>query len=207
MLRALNLLRRLRAWLRHAAGGRGHGIPQSRVRCRLQETYRAVDPWGMHTEREQFRFAATNDIILRELACAERFDSALEIGCGEGHQSLHLAPLCDQFIGIDIVEDAVRRARERLPGARFVCGELAAQPWRSQGRRFGLVTACEVLFYFSDVPETLATMSALGRNCIVTCHEPSLHVVARALEKMPLMGRSRLQHGAVVWHAFWWRNE
>jgi predicted TPR repeat methyltransferase len=159
----------------------------------------------MQTRREQFRFMETNRMIVRELAGAGgRFDSVLEIGCGEGHQSAYLKELCDDFVGIDVVEPAVQRARERLPDAEFICGELAAQPWIGT-RRFGLVTACEVLFYFPDVPAALTLMSRLGRNCIVTCFEPSLPFVEAALHAMPLMGRRRFRHRRTRWHAFWWR--
>jgi predicted TPR repeat methyltransferase len=160
----------------------------------------------MASEREQLRFAETNR-ILREvlIAPAAQVESILEIGCGEGHQSEHLAQLCRQLTGIDVVAIAIARASAHLPGVELIAGDLHAQPWIESGRTFDIVTACEVLYYLEDIPRMLRAMSRLGRACLVTHLRPS-NRVAHALSEMPIAGRRRFADRDVAWEAVWWTN-
>ena len=196
-----NLIRRTR--IRYA----GHGIPEAEVRRHLEALYASPDPWRMDSEQERFRFARTNDILLRELiAPALRVGSILEIGCGEGHQSVYLKELCNQLTGIDLVPSAIERASVRVPHAEWAIGNLREQTWASDGRKFDIVTACEVLPAFADIPRTLQLMSRLGRACIVTCFQGDVLALERPLRKVPLQGRESFAFGKVTWHAAWWRN-
>ena len=183
------------------------GVERADAHLRLELLYRLSDPWNMESERERFRFIETSRILRRELvAPAERVDSILEIGCGEGHQSEHLAPLCRSLTGIDISGTAVRRARRRLPGATFESGDLLARPWVAERRRFDVVTAFEVLYYMKDMARMLEVMSALGRSCIVSYYEPSASIVEPQLAALRLDGRESFRHGDVEWRVAWWRN-
>jgi predicted TPR repeat methyltransferase len=161
----------------------------------------------MASEREQLRFAETNR-ILREvlIAPAAQVESILEIGCGEGHQSEHLAHLCRRLTGIDVVATAVARASARLPGVEFISGDLHTQPWSEDGRTFDIVMACEVLYYLEDIPKMLRAISRLGRACLVTHLRPSTRV-ARALKDMPIAGHRVFAARDVEWEAVWWRNQ
>jgi len=183
------------------------GVERADAHLRLELLYRLNDPWNMASDRERFRFEETSRILRRALVSpAERVDSLLEIGCGEGHQSEHLAPLCRSLNGIDISPTAVRRARQRLPGASFVAGDLLAQPWAAERHRFDVVTAFEVLYYVKDMARVLETMSTLGRACIVSYYEPSAPVVEPHLAAMPVEGRERFRFEDVEWRVAWWRN-
>ncbi len=64
----------------------------------------------------------------------------LELGCGEGQDAgLLLAdPRVVEYIGVDLDEDAVARARARWPAATFLCADAAALPAGLAGR-FDLV--------------------------------------------------------------------
>jgi 2-polyprenyl-3-methyl-5-hydroxy-6-metoxy-1,4-benzoquinol methylase len=185
----------------------GRTVSDAARRRELETLYATPDPWRMATGREQFRFVETNRILRQALiAPAQKVGSILEIGCGEGHQGEHLALLCDRLTGIDVVAEAVARARSRAAYAELIAGDLAAQPWARERGRFDIVTGCEVLNYCEDVPEALELMSRLGRACLVTCFTPSKRV-ERALRAMPIAGRESFAFADVTWAAAWWRSD
>ncbi len=200
--RARRLVRR--TWMKYA----GHGMSAAEVLSGLERLYDTPDPWKMASPREQFRFARTNEIIARELIEPQRrVGTILEIGCGEGHQSEYLQRLCQQLTGIDIVARALERARRRLPGVEWVVGNLEEQPWAGAGRSFDIITACEVLYAFADIPATLRLMSRLGNACLVTYFGGAAHAVERPLRRMPLQGRASFRYGEITWTAVWWRSK
>lgn len=171
----------------------------------VNRLYAMPDPWGMATAREQSRFVQTNAVI-RQCMGPARIGTLLELGSGEGHQSQHLAALCGQLYGLDVSDRAVARARMRLPGAQFAVGELAALPWAAPpGGRYGLVTACEVLYFFADVPATLQRMSALGDACLVTFFAPAARRVAEPLAALPGVQHGWFCHGQQAWLWAFWR--
>ena len=62
------------------------------------------DPWGFRTSAyEQAKFRATRAALGRP-----SYASALEIGCGNGELARHIAPICDQYTGVDAVETALQ---------------------------------------------------------------------------------------------------
>ncbi len=171
----------------------------------LDRLYALPDPWGMTTGREQSRFEQTNDVITARLG---RPGSVLEIGSGEGHQSEHLSRICDRLDGLDVSARAVERAQARVPQARFALGQVSALPWAPPpGGRYDLVVACEVLYYMSDIPATVAGMSRLGRACLVTFFCPSARVVARHLQDIPGLERGWVYHYPYAWLWAFWRPE
>lgn len=186
----------------------GHRLSAAQVLSGLERLYDTPDPWKMTSAKEQFRFARTNEILARELiGPARQVGSILEIGCGEGHQSEHLKKLCGQLTGIDIVAKAIERARIRAPDVEWVLGHLADQPWANTGRRFDIVTACECLYAFTDIPRTLRLISRLGGACLVTYFGGAAHAVEWPLRAMPLDGRESFAFEDVTWTAVWWRSK
>jgi predicted TPR repeat methyltransferase len=206
----MDLPRRLRAGAsallnRARSKSQVEALPEAECRARLALMYGVQDPWKMASEKEQFRFAETNLILAKELiAPSSQVESILEIGCGEGHQSQHLALLCHRLTGLDVVATAIERARLRVPAAELIADDVYAYPWGRKAQRFDIVTACEVLYYLDDISKMLATMSALGRACLVTYVIPSARV-ARATRSMPILGRRAFAHADVAWEAVWWR--
>ncbi len=163
----------------------------------LDRFYALPDPWDMASGREQARFQNTNALIQ---ALAAPVDTMLEIGCGEGHQSLHLAQVCRQLDGVDVSARAVERARARLPDARFGVGELGKLPWSAPaGGRYDLVVACEVLYYMDDIGHAVQTMSALGRMCLVTFFGPAARRVAMHLEGIEGLQKGWFHHAGQTW--------
>lgn len=187
-----------KVWRRYAM----RGIGANDNHAGLDKLYALPDPWGMTTEREQSRFAQTNAVIA---AHAGHVGTLLEIGSGEGHQSEHLATLCDQLYGLDVSERAVERARERLPAARFGVGEITALPWEPPpGGKYDLVVACEVLYYLSDIGKAVEAMSSLGRACLVTFFCPSARRVAQHLQDLPGVRRGWIYHDPYAWLWAYW---
>lgn len=171
----------------------------------LDRLYALPDPWGMASAREQSRFEQTNALIAARLGTPA---SILELGCGEGHQSEHLARLCQRLHGLDVSERAVLRARERLPGSGFSVGDvqshLASLGGPAEQPPYELVVACEVLYYMSDIDAALQAMSQLGRHCLVTFFCPSARKVAAPLLAMPGLERGWIYHDPYAWLWAWW---
>lgn len=189
-----------RSWMKYALRGVGGNDNFER----LDLAYTVEDPWNMDSPTEQARFEATNRIIERTFG---RVGSLLELGCGEGHQSAHLARLADRAYGVDVSAKAIERARQRLPATEFATGDIFQQPWGDESGRFDLVTACEVLYYLGDVDATLARMSSLGRACLVTIFAPAARRVGPSLDRIPGLHKDWIWHGGTVWLVGWWRND
>jgi SAM-dependent methyltransferase len=189
-----------RSWMKYALRGVG---PNDNFE-RLDLAYSIEDPWNMDSPTELARFEGTNRIISREFG---RVGSLLELGCGEGHQTRHFTELADSVYGLDVSAKAVERARLRLPGAQFAATDLANEPWSADKGRYDLITACEVLYYMGDVDATLARMSALGRNCLVTIFAPAARRVGPHLDRIEGLQKDWIWHGGTVWLVAWWRND
>jgi SAM-dependent methyltransferase len=189
-----------RSWMKYALRGVG---PNDNFE-RLDLAYSIEDPWNMNSPGEIARFEATNRIIEREFG---RVGTLLELGCGEGHQTQYLQRLADRVCGLDVSAKAVERARLRLPNAKFAATDLHNQPWTAEVPRFDLITACEVLYYMKDIDQTLARMSELGRNCLVTIFAPAARRVGPHLDRIDGLQKDWVWHGGTVWLVAWWRNE
>ena len=190
-----------RTWMKYAL----RGVRQNDAHDRLDLAYKVPDPWHMASEQEQARFTATCEIIRREIG--QRFNTVLEIGCGEGHQTEHLAELAGRITGIDVSPTAVERAAKRLPEAEFLAGDLFAQPWARELGHFDLVTACEVIYYMSDMPGFLRAMDHLGRACLVTYFAPAARKVEVHVMAMPGVQHTKFRYRDVEWVAAWWKGE
>ncbi|MGH8172432.1 MAG: class I SAM-dependent methyltransferase [Rhodanobacteraceae bacterium] len=189
-----------RSWMKYALRGVG---PNDNFE-RLDLAYSIEDPWNMNSPGEIARFEATNRIIEREFG---RVGSLLELGCGEGHQTAYLSRLADRVYGLDVSAKAVERAMQRLPDVKFAATDLYNQPWSAEVPRFDLITACEVLYYMKDIDQTLARMSSLGRNCLVTIFAPAARRVGPHLDQIQGLKKDWVWHGGTVWLVAWWRNE
>lgn len=145
------------------------------------------DPWNFRTSTyEKEKYAATIAAI-----DDRRYARALEVGCSIGELSARLAPLCGDFLGVDIAERALAAARERcssLPQARFACRAVPAD-WPEGS--FDLIILSEVLYFMSaeaiQVTATAAraSLTRQGRILLVnwlgsTETPPPGHVAAEA---------------------------
>lgn len=171
---------------------------------KLDRVYRIENPWHMDSAQEQARFAWTNGVVATHLPNP---DTVLEIGCGEGHQSLHLSRLCRRLYGIDVSPRAVRRARRRCPAASFTAGDPFTFHLTDMPPVVDLVVACEMIYYVKDIPRLLERMSHLGRSCLVTFYEGHGQVLDPHFATLAHCEQERFRFGEVEWVAVWWRND
>jgi SAM-dependent methyltransferase len=190
-------LRRLwsRFWLRgaHFRGG---------AYRRLDALYVAEDPWALSAPAEQERFERTNAIIA---SVAPDCRSLLELGSGEGYQTVHLVKVADRVTSLDVSRRAIRRAKRRAPAARFLKGRAEDLPALFKGERFDLVTACEMLYYAADPARILAAAQSLAPAVLATNYarfEPELapQFAGRGWERLPDM-----EVGSLRWRCDLWR--
>ncbi|MEZ4403797.1 MAG: class I SAM-dependent methyltransferase [Kofleriaceae bacterium] len=187
-----------RAWMKYAL----RKVRQNDAHDRLDLAYTMPDPWHMASAQEQARFVETNALI--ERALGDHFGTLLEIGCGEGHQTQYLAALAGEVTGLDVSANAIARARARLPDVEFAVGDVYAQPWADAVGKFDLVTACEVIYYMSDMPKFLRTIDRLGRACLVTYFAPAARKVEAHVQAMPGVETGGFRFHDVEWIAAWW---
>lgn len=83
----------------------------------------------------------------------------LEIGCASGEAAAHLAEQGYRSLtAVDIDETAVERARNRMPGGRFVCADACALPF-PEGEFDGVF--CEAAF--SVIPDKNGAVCSYAR--------------------------------------------
>jgi SAM-dependent methyltransferase len=129
------------------------GVPQSHLDALYAET---DDPWDFRqSEHERTRFEAT----LAALPKA-RFRSVLEVGCGNGELARRIAPLCDDYLGLDAVDKALETARQTVPEARF---EKAFLPCRLPGGAHDLIVLSEILYFLDPAGVTDLAMQIDAR--------------------------------------------
>lgn len=198
MVNIFQVMRNL--WIRIAL----RGVHYSDQHWKLNLLYKLHNPWSLDDTREQFRFEETNRAISEHLG---HIESVLEIGSGEGHQSVALLRICDNHLGIDVSASAVRRAKERCPDGTFQVADLLGPEFPSDGRRFHLVTACEVLYYMRDIPAVITRMSELGEWCLVTYYEDHADRLDRYFETIPGLSSSVIRHNEISWEMHWWKAD
>lgn len=74
------------------------------------------DPWGY----DLHWYEARKRQICLALLTQQRYSSVLEIGCSNGHLSVHLAKRADQLLCLDFSEHAVHWAAKRLQNLKHV---------------------------------------------------------------------------------------
>ena len=149
----------VRFWLRRSKFSGRYGD--------LQKLYATRDPWNLLSDKEQFRFEAVNDIV-RNMAPA--CQSLLELGCGEGIQTRKLLEVSRQVTGVDVSDLAIARARQDVPGGEFYVGKAEDVSKMFAGRRFDLVTACEVLYYSDDIGTAIRGVQEVTDQLLVTSY-------------------------------------
>ncbi len=135
----------------------------------LNELYEMPDPWRLSSDREQARFAATNRRIEEHLP---EISSVLEIGCGEGLQTRFLMDVAEEVTGLEGAARAIARARILLPSVDFIEADFDEDVPSLEGRRFSLVTMCEMLCYLKAPAAAVRRAQAHADLVLVTMYEP-----------------------------------
>ena len=168
--------------------------------AKLDKRYMLEDPWNMTSSSEQYRFTETNQLILRNFG---KVNTILEIGCGEGHQSLYLQQMCNRLIGLDVSNLAVQRARRRCPESEFFVGDIFCEEISVQAP-FDLVVCCEALYYMEDVSAALKQIEALGCNRFVTYFAGEIEKLDLLVLSLPNSESDNIEFKNGLWRAAWW---
>lgn len=192
-----------RLWFRLAMRGSGQNDPYRQI----DRLYFIRDPWNIDSPGELARLAGTNAAIEKAFG---RVGTMLEVGCGEGVQSAHLAKLCDRLTGIDVSGRAIKRARRRVPTAEFAVGDLASQAWAGDAGKFDLVVAAEVLNYMSDPKGFIDSITRLSRTgCLITyfaMNDAKLGPVVREIPGVQIDTITFGDRGEKKSFVAWWRG-
>lgn len=170
---------------------------------RIRTLYTMEDPWEMESAREQHRFKET---MAQLGSIAPRFPEVLELGCGEGHQSLYLMDVSDALYGVDISEAAIRRARQRCAGADFRAARLEDISNEFADKRFDLITACEVLYYAVDTKAILAELQAKTDRLYVSNYLKRSEAMKSHFQGDGWQQLDRITFEDTIWECYLWQS-
>jgi SAM-dependent methyltransferase len=117
------------------------------------------DPWRYTSRYEQKKYEQTLSLLPKR-----PIESALEIGCAEGHFTVQLAPHVKKLTAADISEAALERAAVRCAACgnvRFLNIDLFEDQLPG---RFQLIVCSELLYFASDHAELLRTGIKLAQG-------------------------------------------
>jgi SAM-dependent methyltransferase len=168
---------------------------------KLRLLYSLEDPWDMVSAREQYRFTQTNAQLV---AVMPRYGNILELGCGEGHQSLYLQKLTDHLFGIELSARAVARAKRRCQAARFAVGNVDDASDLFPEVSFDLITVCEVLYYARDPSAILQALQQRTQRIYVSNYLPRFDRMQSYFKGVGWRNLPSITHGETVWACSLW---
>jgi SAM-dependent methyltransferase len=102
----------------------------------------------------------------------------LDAGCGAGRNAVWLVSQGADVVGLDASAELLRLARERLPSATFLLGDLA-DPLPFDDGSFDVVVASLVMHYLRDWVPTLRELRRVlspGGEMVLSTHHPAMDV-------------------------------
>lgn len=165
------------------------------------------DPWASAAPR--YRYQRRKYEVLASLL-PRRFRRALDLGCGVGLLSRHLAARADTVVGMDVAPSAVARARvlhADKPNVRFEAHDLLDLP-RSLDGSFDLVAIVDVLYYLAPLDDSLLQAIAARVSGLLTPGGTCMLANHYFCWADPASRRSRRIHDAFAWSpCFTWLAE
>lgn len=126
----------------------------------LERELAVDDPWRLDgSPFERLRYAE----MLRMSRSAGDIASALEVGCAAGAFTEKLIPHCRRLTVVDVMPQAIARARARQRNEAWSHVTWTTCDIRqfSTAERFDLIVVAEVLYYLEDVAEMRAAIRSL----------------------------------------------
>ena len=157
----------------------------------------------MDSACEQHRFAKVNTMLT---TIAPRFGTILELGCGEGHQSVYLRTLAERLYGIDLSAKAIDRARKRCPDARFATSSIGKVDQIFPGIQFDLITACEVLYYLKDPEAVLRALQERSSRIFISSYIQRSKDMHSIFAEKGYRSLGNIVHGQTIWQCFLWER-
>jgi len=106
----------------------------------------STDPWDFAAspyEQEKYQHTITS-------LAGRQFDRGLELGCSIGILTELLSAQCGSILGVDISEQPVAIARERLKDRSNIDFTVLQIPQQFPGGKFNLIVVSEVAYYLSN---------------------------------------------------------
>ncbi|WP_018240594.1 nodulation methyltransferase NodS [Ensifer sp. BR816] len=126
----------------------------------LDRELAADDPWGLDANPfERERHAQ----MLRLSLAHGSITNALEVGCAAGAFTVQLAPHCQRLTVIDVVPQAIARARRRMKDPPHISWIVSDVQQFSPDELFDLIVVAEVLYYVGEIAEMRAAVRNLVR--------------------------------------------
>jgi len=100
------------------------------------------DPWSRSTAIAEVQAAV-------KLVSDKRYNRCLDIGTGLGYFVEAVSPLCDTCLAIDISDEAIKKARLRLPESTIEFKLINVRKFEPKNK-FDLIICGDVLYYLGD---------------------------------------------------------
>jgi 2-polyprenyl-3-methyl-5-hydroxy-6-metoxy-1,4-benzoquinol methylase len=125
------------------------------------------DPWEVTSNSSYYE-------ELQRFVCSsrDRWNKALDCGCGEGHFTSQLTKVCDEVHGVDVSRTAIERARKRFPDVFWHNKDVRnIHDLKFPSRTFDLIVCSQVLYYlaWSEAAVFLANLESLLSSSGVLC--------------------------------------
>lgn len=126
--------------------------------------------WNKYSNENESRYNEEFAKFVRDLAISLRCTSVLEIGCGTGID-LRLFPDTIQFGGIDLNNQALDIAKEKIPNGNFKNGTISNLPFDDSSVDF--VFTHGLMNYLDDdtLEKGIAEMFRVSRRWIMNCEK------------------------------------
>jgi ubiquinone/menaquinone biosynthesis C-methylase UbiE len=99
----------------------------------------------------------------------------IDVGCGTGYGTAHLAEVAKSIIGIDLSKSAINWAKRRYPGVHYV--QMDAQKLEFPDRTFDLIFSSENFEHLADQKSHVKELARILRAdglCFVATPNPEL---------------------------------
>lgn len=110
----------------------------------------AYDKWAAQYDSNINRTRDLEAIALRNVLNYISNADILEIGCGTGKNSEWLQTRAASLVAVDLSEQMLAKAKERLNGIDFIQADIT-MPWSFTQKQFDLVTFSLVLEHINDL--------------------------------------------------------